>query len=543
MTHKSTCDQRPSENPAADDSRPYARNQSHKPAIPDAMLAKWQRVVDLMSKIFEVRAALIVRLDPPQIEILAASVARGNPYKAGLRADLGSGLYCEKVMALCRPLLVRNALAEPQWHGTPQLALGMIFYVGFPLLWPDGEIFGTICLMDDKQNASAIGNQDLILQFKEMVEADLVLLTETSERRKAEEALKESERKYRHLVENANDLILIAQDGMLKFVNAKGVEVSGYSVEELTAKPFIELVHPDDRAMVMQHHIRRLKGQEQPEVYGFRIVHRTGEVKWLRNNGVIIEWEGRPATLNVLTDMTETKRAEEKLETLAHQLLSAQEEERQMISRELHDRLAQELSSLKIGLDTLFDGRAVPAPEWRRRVTELSQSLQHAISAVRDLSYELRPPVLTDLGLVKAVFQYCMEFQEKTGVQVDFFSAGIDEKRLDPDTQINLYRMVQEGLNNIKKHADAGNAVVRLVASSPDVILRIEDDGKGFDVKKRLALLTTEKRMGLRSIEERVKHLKGRMTLRSTPGRGTRVMMELPLKEEPDGSEKDRIDR
>ena len=195
-------------------------------------------------------------------------------------------------------------------------------------------------------------------------------------------------------------------------------------------------------------------------------------------------------------DLTERKRAEAQIETLAHQLLNAQEEERRMISRELHDRLAQDLSSLKIGLDTFFDGWGDPAPEWRYRVMGLSQSLQNAISAVRDLSYELRPPALNDLGLVQAVFQYCEEFQEKTGVQVDFFSAGIDEKRLDPDTVINLYRMVQEGLNNIKKHAEEGNAVIRLVASSPDVILRIEDDGKGFDVKKRLALLTAEKRMG-----------------------------------------------
>jgi signal transduction histidine kinase len=151
---------------------------------------------------------------------------------------------------------------------------------------------------------------------------------------------------------------------------------------------------------------------------------------------------------------------------------------------------------------------------------------------VRDLSYELRPPALNDLGLVQTVFHYCMDFQEKTGVQVDFFSAGIDEKRLDPDAQINLYRMVQEALNNIKKHAEAGNAVVRMVACSPHLILRIEDDGKGFDVTKRLALLTNERRMGLRSIEERVKHLKGKMTLRSAPGRGTRVLVELPLREE-----------
>jgi PAS domain S-box-containing protein len=544
MTHKPTCDQWPSKNPAPGGSRLEAGKPSHKPTISDEMLVKWQRIVDLLSKIFEARSVLILRLDPPQLEVLAASMAGGNPYKAGCKAELGSGLYCEKVMAQCRPLVVRNALAEPEWHGTPQLEFDMLFYVGFPLFWPDSEIFGTICVMDDKQNASAIRNQDLIFQFKEVVEADLVFLAEASERRKAEEALKESESMLRAILDASPVGIGLLKNRTIHWANKALHSTLGYKEGALVEKSTRGLYpdrHEYDRVGAALYLMIQEKGFGQLEI------------QFIAKDGSSIRCDLRARALDVFDpskgiiiaamDLTERKRAEAQIETLAHQLLTAQEEERQMISRELHDRLAQELSSLKIGLDTLFVGCADPAAEWRDRVMGLSQSLQNAISAVRDLSYELRPPALNDLGLVQAVFQYCVEFQEKTGVQVDFFSAGIDEKRLDPDTEINLYRMVQEALNNIRKHAEAGNAVVRLVACSPNVILRIEDDGKGFDVKRRLALLTTERRMGLRSIEERVKHLKGRMTLRSTPGRGTRVMVELPLKEKPDGSKKDHIDR
>jgi PAS domain S-box-containing protein len=544
MTPDLTCNQSPSKSPVVDATPPELRRSHHKPAVADPMLEKWQRIVDLLAKILEVRSALIVKLDSPQIEILAASVAEGNPFKAGLKAEMGSGIYCEKVMELCRPLIVRNALAESQWQGSSQVALGMIFYVGFPLFWPDTEVFGTICVMDDKQNANAIRHQDLILQFKEVVEADLVLLTESSEKRRAEEALKERERMLRAILDASPVGIALVKNRTIHWANKSLHSIMGYGEGALVEKSTMGL-YPD------RHEYDRVGAVLYPMIQekGFGQV----ETQFIAKDGRTIRCDLRAKALDVFDpskgiimaamDLTERRRAEAQIETLAHQLLNAQEEERRMISRELHDRLAQDLSSLKIGLDTLVDEQDDPASEWRRRVMALSQSLQNAIFAVRDLSYELRPPALNDLGLVQALFQYCVEFQEKSGVAVDFFSAGIDEKRFDPDTQINLYRMVQEGLNNIRKHADARNAVVRLVASSPHVILRIEDDGKGFDVKKRLALLTTEKRMGLRSIEERVKHLKGRMTVRSTPGRGTSVMVEIPLKEEPDGSEKDHIDR
>jgi len=243
-----------------------------------------------------------------------------------------------------------------------------------------------------------------------------------------------------------------------------------------------------------------------------------------------------------LRDITSRKQAEEHIETLTQQILRAQENERQIISRELHDRLAQELTSVKIGLDTLFDQHHDVPLSMREKLSEFSKTLQKSIMSVRDLSYDLRPPGLDDLGLVQAVSQYCQDFSEKSGVRVEFFSAGVEKMTLDFDTEINLYRMVQEGLNNIQKHAEAANAAVRLVASFPNIILRIEDDGKGFDVEQRLASLTEEKRMGLRSIEERVKLLQGRIKIRSSPGMGTTILVEIPWEAEKGGSQEGHPD-
>jgi signal transduction histidine kinase len=129
------------------------------------------------------------------------------------------------------------------------------------------------------------------------------------------------------------------------------------------------------------------------------------------------------------------------------------------------------------------------------------------------------------------MYQFCKDFSDKIGVRVEFQSAGIDNLDLDYDTKINLYRLLQEGLNNVRKHADASNAKIRLISSFPNVILRIEDDGKGFDLKERLAKTSSEKRMGLSSMEQRAAILMGRIDIESSPGKGTKVVIKIPHKD------------
>ncbi|RPH87335.1 MAG: PAS domain S-box protein [Desulfobacteraceae bacterium] len=141
----------------------------------------------------------------------------------------------------------------------------------------------------------------------------VAFLRDITDRVQAEEELKASEEKYRLVVENANEAIFIAQDGLLKLFNPKTVEIIGIDHKTLQTTPFPELIHPEDRAMVVDRHIRRARGEDLPPVYSFRIIDREGQVKWVEINAVRIDWEGRPATLNFLSDITDRRLAEEAL--------------------------------------------------------------------------------------------------------------------------------------------------------------------------------------------------------------------------------------
>ncbi len=129
-----------------------------------------------------------------------------------------------------------------------------------------------------------------------------------------EEELRESEEKYRILVENANEAIIVAQEGMLKFVNSKSIEMTGYSKEELYSLPFTHFIHEEDREMVVDRYLRRLQGEKLVDIYSFKIVTQKGGIKWVEINAILINWEGRPATLNFLNDITQRKEAEELLQ-------------------------------------------------------------------------------------------------------------------------------------------------------------------------------------------------------------------------------------
>ena len=136
---------------------------------------------------------------------------------------------------------------------------------------------------------------------------------EIVERRRTEDALRESEEKYRLLVENANEAIVVAQDGMLRFVNSRTTELSGYSEEDLKSRPFIDRVHPEERDVVRQNYLNRISGEPAPANYTIRYIHKDGSVKWVDVSAVRIFWEGSPATLNFLSDITEKCRLEEEL--------------------------------------------------------------------------------------------------------------------------------------------------------------------------------------------------------------------------------------
>ncbi len=349
--------------------------------------------------------------------------------------------------------------------------------------------------------------------------------------KQVEEELRRSEEKYKTLTTSSLTGIFIHQDGKFVFVNDRFAKVHGYTTEELLGKEYNALIHPDYRDFIAERVSKRLKGEPVPYHYEIQRLKKDGGTIWCEMIVAAIEYRGKPAIMANIVNITKRKQAEEHVRTLTQQMMKAQENERQRISRYLHDNVAQDLSLLNIGLETLFDGQSSLSVKIKQKSSGLSKILKRSISAVRNFAYDLHPPGLDQLGLVRTVYQYCEEFAEKYRINIDFFAAGMDDLTIPFDTEINLYRIIQEALWNIKKHADATNVTLKMVASFPYIILRIEDDGKGFDINERIVLAVKEKRMGLRSMEERVGLLEGKIKIQSRPAEGTKIVIEVPYKE------------
>jgi len=248
--------------------------------IPDEIIIKWQRVVDLMAKTVGVPAGLIMRVDPPQIEVFLSSSTEGNPYTKGEREDLHTGLYCETVMNQRSPLLVPDALKDPDWDKNPDIELGMVYYLGFPLHWPNGEIFGTICVLDNKHNPDATNYKELISEFQKVVESDLQLITETAKRKKVETLLRQL---GDHLPKGAVYRLVHDVSGRRYFDYASsGFErMFGLKPAELMkdATPLYDLSHPDDLERVIAIETRAIETLKPFEFEG-RASFPNGKMRW-----------------------------------------------------------------------------------------------------------------------------------------------------------------------------------------------------------------------------------------------------------------------
>jgi len=361
----------------------------------------------------------------------------------------------------------------------------------------------------------------------------LIFIEDITERKKGEKALKEQKDFLNALLEtisnpifykDANGRYTGCNRAFENFIGKSRSQIIGKTVYDMGPKKIADKYYKKDAELFKK------PGKQR---YEWKVKRAEGELRdVIFDKATLHDAFGNVTGLvGVVSDITERKHAEDLVRDLSQRLIQAQERERQMIACELHDSIAQNLSTLKLYCSRLFKDQSSTESDIKDLLTDASKLLDQTITAVRDLAYDLRPRSLDDLGLVSALEVFCEEFSEKNDIMVDFQAAGIHESTLNSDSQINLYRLVMEGLNNIRKHAAASKAIIRLVGSYPDIILRIEDNGKGFDVKERERSIVNEKRMGLRSMKERVNLLQGQMSIHSHLNKGTEIIIKLPLKD------------
>ena len=212
---------------------------------------------------------------------------------------------------------------------------------------------------------------------------------------------------------------------------------------------------------------------------------------------------------------------------LLRKLATAQEDERRRVARDLHDRLGQELTALILGLKALEKAVPEDAPG-RARLLEVEAIVGRIGREAHDLAIDLRPTVLDDLGLTPALSDYVARWSERTGVAADFQPTGLEGQRLPPEVETTVYRVVQEALNNVAKHAGAGHVSVIVERGPGKLTSLVEDDGRGFD-PDRVGSGSGRRSLGLLGMGERVGLVGGTLLIESGEGEGTTVRARIPL--------------
>jgi signal transduction histidine kinase len=280
---------------------------------------------------------------------------------------------------------------------------------------------------------------------------------------------------------------------------------------------FVSNVYDVGEARVIQCNIRDVTDRKRAED-ALRVAHDGLE---LRVGQRTAELARSNATLQ--SEIGRRELAEADRRDLLQQLTTVQENERRRIARELHDQMGQHLAAVGLGLKFVKDSTPDPSPQ-RDRLQSLQALTDQIGREVHNLALELRPTALDDLGLPAAVANYTEGWSERSAIEIDFQKAGSWEGRLPAPVETALYRVIQEALTNVLKHARARRVSVVLQRSAGVVSAVIEDDGKGFDPDS----LTTH-RLGILGMRERAALVGGTLTVESTPGSGTTVLARIPL--------------
>lgn len=368
----------------------------------------------------------------------------------------------------------------------------------------------------------------------QLSKANKVLQEYIQEREQVQAKLLESEARFRSAFEHAAiGMSVVTPEFKFQRVNRSLCEMLGYSREELLRMGFQDVTHPDDREIGRDLTRRALAGEMDSFRLEKRYIHKRGEVKWaLLAASVVRDPNGKPLYLvSQQRDITERKLAEEKLlasheelRRLSAHMVSAREEERKQIAREIHDELGQTLTALKLDLAWMEGELAPDQKALSEQVRGMSNLVDETIRSLRRILAALRPTILDDLGLAAAVEWQAQEFQDRTRIKCRF-DFGACEVNLDPERATAAFRILQEALTNVARHADATEVDICLKEKGPNLSLTVHDNGKGIEREKIEGMDT----FGILGMRERALLLGGQLKIRGGQGKGTTVSLQIPL--------------
>jgi two-component system, NarL family, sensor histidine kinase DegS len=382
------------------------------------------------------------------------------------------------------------------------------------------EVVGTLCVLTHSVRHFSPEEEQLL----KLIGAELGIAVERA-------ALTEEKQRvgarYQELFEKAHDLIWMQDmDGKILGGNKAAQDYTGLSPLANIGANVVDFLTPEGIDPTREVRRKLLAGDEIKQPYEQRILRKDGsEAVIMLTTSIINDEAGNPVFQHIARDVTIERKLADNLRMYARQITRAQEEERNRIARELHDDTIQTLIILARQIDEMISSLSK-----RSKITgpleELRKEIEATLARMRMFIQDLRPPTLDYLGLLPALRELVVHTNKQQNFLVEFIVDGTEES-FAPEENMLFYRIVQEALHNIRKHAEASNVIIRLNFNKDDTVLEIRDDGKGFVSGEDSRFLRSGK-IGLASMQERAELLGGDMEIQSTPGHGTVISLVIP---------------
>lgn len=397
------------------------------------------------------------------------------------------------------------------WSPAPGGSVGMVVSVGAMLLLSAGFAVAARELVD--RGVAALAAE----QHRQLNDAEQALVASETRLRLAMHATGLGLWDYRPGQESvgSNDEVAL----LLEYEPAEFHE---------TRSAFVARLHPDDRQAVRARFRAYLDGELQDYVSEFRMRTRSGEYRWFRSVGQIVECDARGGPARVVgtyLDITAQVEAMRRLSELSARLLAVQEQERARLARELHDEIGQQLTAIRFNLHAIGAAQDVEGPS--RRLADCVAIVDQTLDRVRARVLDLRPPMLDDMGLGAALDWYCRRQEERAGVCI-LLEGAESLGRLGEPLEITAFRVVQEAVSNALQHGGADQVSVGLWVDDGALRIDVADTGRGFD-GHRAGTRGAREGYGLTAMRERVALVGGFFALSSEPGMGARIEVRLPL--------------
>lgn len=420
------------------------------------------------------------------------------------------------------------------------LYLAPIAWAGFMFGWKGSAIVSLVALVCMLPRAIFISQYpaDALFESSAVFVVGNVLSVSFSALRKereyriqlelAHQELRASEERYRELFDNAHDSILLHDlDGNIITANKACAAITGYSLEELHDVKSGKLFAEDSLDNINKLEDPQIKGEASGYLSEAKMVRKDGAELIVQLSTTPVYSEGRIIGFqHIARDITEQKQLQDNFHFYLHQATRAQEEERKRISHELHDETIQALVVLSRQLDTLSSSGKELSEENRLRVEKLCQLTDNILRGIRRLSQDLRPAALDRLGLLPALEWLASGVKEYSGITTKVTVVG-KEHRLPEEVELMLFRITQEALRNVWRHSGATSAEIKVEFEESRTKVTVIDNGKGFELPEKMGDLARYGKLGLAGMQERAQLVGGTLSVKSEPGKGTEVTMEI----------------